>query len=237
MSAIFKREFKSYFTTPIGYIVLAVMMIVHGWAFADVYEAGSPDISYVFTSFLSTLIVFILIPPILTMRSMSEDRRQKVDQVLITSPVSLYSIVLGKFLAILAIFMMGYSMTLVFQIIIAFQGVTVNWLIYIGNVLGVALIGSALIALGIFISSLTESQLVSVVVSVAVASLLSMMDSFASTINVRWVTKVVEWISFTGRFYTFCEGILDYSNAVFFLGFAAVFIFLTVRVLDKRRYS
>ena len=73
MSAIFKREFKSYFTTPIGYIVLAVMMIVHGWAFADVYEAGSPDISYVFTSFLSTLIVFILIPPILTMRSMSED--------------------------------------------------------------------------------------------------------------------------------------------------------------------
>lgn len=237
MSAIFKREFKSYFTTPIGYIVLAVMMIVHGWAFADVYEAGSPDISYVFTSFLSTLIVFILIPPILTMRSMSEDRRQKVDQVLITSPVSLYSIVLGKFFAILAIFMMGYSMTLVFQIIIAFQGVTVNWLIYIGNVLGVALIGSALIALGIFISSLTESQLVSVVVSVAVASLLSMMDSFASTINVRWVTKVVEWISFTGRYYTFCEGILDYSNAVFFLGFAAVFIFLTVRVLDKRRYS
>lgn len=237
MSAIFKREFKSYFTTPIGYIVLAVMMIVHGWAFADVYEAGSPDISYVFTSFLSTLIVFILIPPILTMRSMSEDRRQKVDQVLITSPVSLYSIVLGKFFAILAIFMIGYSMTLVFQIIIAFQGVTVNWLIYIGNVLGVALIGSALIALGIFISSLTESQLVSVVVSVAVASLLSMMDSFASTINVRWVTKVVEWISFTGRYYTFCEGILDYSNAVFFLGFAAVFIFLTVRVLDKRRYS
>ena len=237
MSAIFKREFKSYFTTPIGYIVLAVMIIVHGWAFADVYEAGSPDISYVFTSFLSTLIVFILIPPILTMRSMSEDRRQKVDQVLITSPVSLYSIVLGKFFAILAIFMMGYSMTLVFQIIIAFQGVTVNWLIYIGNVLGVALIGSALIALGIFISSLTESQLVSVVVSVAVASLLSMMDSFASTINVRWVTKVVEWISFTGRYYTFCEGILDYSNAVFFLGFAAVFIFLTVRVLDKRRYS
>ena len=237
MSAIFKREFKSYFTTPIGYIVMAVMMIVHGWAFADVYEAGSPDISYVFTSFLSTLIVFILIPPILTMRSMSEDRRQKVDQVLITSPVSLYSIVLGKFFAILAIFMMGYSMTLVFQIIIAFQGVTVNWLIYIGNVLGVALIGSALIALGIFISSLTESQLVSVVVSVAVASLLSMMDSFASTINVRWVTKVVEWISFTGRYYTFCEGILDYSNAVFFLGFAAVFIFLTVRVLDKRRYS
>jgi ABC-2 type transport system permease protein len=212
------------------------MMISHGWAFADVYKAGSPDISYVFTSFLSTMAIFVLIP-ILTMRSMSEDRRQKVDQVLITSPVSLYSIVFGKFFAILCIFMMGYSMTTVFQIIIAFQGVTVNWLIYIGNILGVLLIGSALIALGIFISSLTESQLVSVVVSFAVSMLLSMLDSLASTVSVNWLTKVVEWISFTGRYYTFCDGILDYSNAVFFIGFTAIFIFLTVRVLDKRRYS
>ena len=236
MKAIFKREFKSYFTTPIGYIVLAVMMIAHGWAFADIYKAGSPDISYVFTSFLSTMAIFVLIP-ILTMRSMSEDRRQKVDQVLITSPVSLYSIVMGKFLATLCIFMMGYSMTVIFQIIIAFQGVTVNWLIYIGNILGVLLIGSALIALGIFISSMTESQLVSVVVSFAVSILLSMLDSLASTVSVSWLTKVVEWVSFTGRYYTFCDGILDYSNAVFFVGFAAVFIFLTVRVLDKRRYS
>ena len=171
------------------------------------------------------------------MRTMSEDRRQKVDQVLITSPVSLYAIVFGKFFATLAIFMLGYSMTFVYQVIIAFQGVTVNWLIYIGNILGVLLIGSALIALGVFISSLTESQLVAAVGSFAASIVLYLMDSIASSIGVSWITKVVEWISFIGRYSAFAQGVIDYSNAVFFIGFTAIFIFLTVRVLDKRRYS
>lgn len=236
MGAIFKREFKSFFTTPIGYVFLALMMFAHGMSFTYMYSAGSADISYIFSTFLSFAAIFLLIP-VLTMRTMSEDRRQKVDQVLITSPVSLYSIVLGKFFATLAIFMLGYTMTFVFQVIVAFQGVTVNWLIYIGNILGVMFIGSALIALGIFISSLTESQIVAAVASFAASILLYIMDSVAESINVKAVTKVVEWISFIGRYNTFATGIIDYSNAVFFLGFTAIFIFLTVRVLDKRRYS
>lgn len=237
MGAIFKREFKSFFTTPIGYIYLAIMMLAQGWAFVDVYSYGSTDIGYIFSTFFSFSAIFLLIP-VLTMRTMSEDRRQKVDQVLITSPVSLYSIVFGKFFATLAIFMLGYSMTFVFQVIIAFQeSVTVNWLIYIGNILGVLLIGSALIAMGIFISSLTESQLVSAVVGFAASIVLYLMDSIATSIGVSWITKAVKWISFIGRYSAFAQGVIDYSNAVFFLGFAAIFIFLTVRVLDKRRYS
>jgi ABC-2 type transport system permease protein len=133
--------------------------------------------------------------------------------------------------------MLGYSMTFVYQVIIAFQGVTVNWLIYIGNILGVLLIGSALIALGVFISSLTESQLVAAVGSFAASIVLYLMDSIASSIGVSWITKVVKWISFIGRYSAFAQGVIDYSNAVFFIGFTAIFIFLTVRVLDKRRYS
>ncbi len=236
MGAIFKREFKAFFTTPLGYAYLSLMMFAHGLSFTDLYSYGSADISYIFSTFFSFAAIFLLIP-ILTMRTMSEDRRQKVDQVLLTSPVSLYSIVFGKFFATLAIFMLGYTMTFVFQIIIAFQDVTVNWLIYIGNILGVLLIGSALIALGIFISSLTESQIVSAIVSFAASILLYMMDSIAQSISIGWITTVVEKISFIGRYNTFAMGIIDYSNAVFFLGFAAIFIFLTVRVLDKRRYS
>ncbi len=236
MKAIFKREFKSFFTTPLGYAYLALMMFAHGMSFADLYKNGSTDISYIFGTFFSFAAIFLLIP-VLTMRTMSEDRRQKVDQVLITSPVSLYSIVFGKFFATLAIFMLGYTMTFVFQVIIAFKALTVNWLVYIGNVLGVLLIGSALIALGIFISSLTESQIVSAIVSFAASILLYLLDSIAESIGIAWFTKAVEKISFIGRYSTFATGVIDYSNAVFFIGFAAVFIFLTVRVLDKRRYS
>ncbi|MBO5746283.1 MAG: ABC transporter [Clostridia bacterium] len=236
MSAIFKREFKAYFTTPIGYVFLALMMFAQGIGFTYMYSAGSTDVSYVFGNFFAFAAIFLLIP-VLTMRTMSEDRRQKVDQVLITSPVSLYAIVLGKFFATLAIFMLGYTMTFVFQVIVAFQGVAVNWLIYVGNILGVAFIGSALIAMGVFISSLTESQLVAAIGSFAASIILYMMDYIADSIGNATVTKVVEMISFTGRYNTFAAGILDYSNAVFFLGFTAIFVFLTVRVLDKRRYS
>ena len=97
--------------------------------------------------------------------------------------------------------------------------------------------GIVLIALGIFISSLTESQIISVVISFAASLVLAMMDNVATMINVPVVTKVIEKISFVGRYNTFCYGIIDYSNIVFFIVFAAIFIFLTVRVLDKRRYS
>lgn len=236
MRAIFKREFKAYFTTPIGYVFLALMMFAHGIGFTYMYGSGSTDVSYIFGNFFAFAAIFLLIP-ILTMRTMSEDRRQKVDQVLITSPVSLYSIVLGKFFATLAIFMLGYTMTFVFQVIVAFQGVPVNWLIYIGNILGVAFIGSALVALGVFISALTESQLVAAVGSFAASIILYMMDYISDSIGNKTISLIVEKISFVGRYNTFAAGILDYSNAVFFLGFTAIFLFLTVRVLDKRRYS
>ena len=236
MSAIFKREFKSFFITPLGYVVIAIMMFFHGLAFTGMYSLGLTDIGYVFGSGFSFVAVYVLIP-ILTMRTMSDDRRQKTDQVLLTSPVGLYSIVFGKFFATLAIFMLSYVTTFVFQIIIAFQDVSINWLLYIGNILGVFLMGAALIALGIFISSLTESQIISVVISFAASLVLAMMDNVATMINVPVVTKVIEKISFVGRYNTFCYGIIDYSNIVFFVGFAAIFIFLTVRVLDKRRYS
>lgn len=234
MSAIFKREFKAYFASPMGYIFLAIMTLFQGLFFSDVYAAGSTDIGVVFAQMITFVFVFI---PVLTMRTMSEDRKQKVDQVLLTSPVSLYSIVLGKFFATLAIFMMGFGITLIFEIIIACQGVSVNLLVYIGNLLGTALMGAALIALGIFISSLTESQLISAVVSFTASMVIYMMDFFGSLINKEWVTKFVESISFIGRYNTFAKGTIDYSNIVFFLAFTAVFVFLTVRVLDKRRYS
>lgn len=234
MGAIFKREFKAYFSSPMGYIVLAIMLFFESSFFAALYSEGSPDISYVFSQ-CNILVLFII--PVLTMRTMSEDRKQKVDQVLLTSPVGLYSIVFGKFFATFAVFMLSFSVTIIFQIIIAFQGVTVNLLTYFGNLLGMALMGGALIAFGIFISSLTESQFISAIGSYAFSILCLSLDFVETLINIPWVTRICEWISVIGRFNAFTSGIIDYSNIVFFVCFAAIFIFLTVRVLDKRRYS
>ena len=115
MSAIFKREFKSYFCTPVGYIVVAALYFFLGLYFSMIYSYGAPSIEVVIVS-MSTVIIFVM--PVITMRLMSEDRRQKVDQALLTAPVSLTSIVLGKFFAALAVFAIGFLPTIIFEIII-----------------------------------------------------------------------------------------------------------------------
>ena len=116
MSAVFKREFKAYFSTPIGYIVLAAFYFFLGLYFYIIYSGGSPYIEACIIA-MSTVAVFTM--PVLTMRLMSEDRRQKVDQALLTAPVKITSVVLGKFLAAFAVFALGFAPTVIFEIIVA----------------------------------------------------------------------------------------------------------------------
>lgn len=233
MLAIFKREFKAYFTSPVGYVVLTLFLVFSGYFFSYMYAEGYPYTAFVFTQ-MFTIVMFAV--PILTMKLMSDDKRQKTDQALLTAPVKLSAIVLGKFFAALCFFLIGFAETLVFQIIIAIVS-TADWATFFGNVVGIILFGSSLIAIGIFISALTESQVVAAISSFAVSLFLILMDTFAQIINVTWVTTVVGWVSFSGRYTTFTEGIMDFANVIFFLSFAALFLFLTVRVLEKKRYS
>lgn len=233
MSAVFKREFKTYFTSPIGYIYLAVCFFFQALDFVSMYSAGYPYIQFLFSNGF-TIVLFTT--PLLTMRLMSEDKRLKTDQLLFTSPCSITGVVLGKFFAAVCVFMLSYSLTFVFQVIMA-ANANVDWMIYLSNILGVALLGMALIALGIFISSLTESQIVAAIISFSAAMLLIYMDSIAEMTKVAFVTTIASAISFLGRYSAFVEGVLDYSNMVFFLSFAALFIFLSVRILDRKRWA
>lgn len=233
MSAIFKRELKNYFSSPLGYVVFTVFALFQGFFFFYMFLFQSGNIADLFSTML-TIIMFIC--PILTMRLMSEDKRLRVDQALLTAPVSLWGIVLGKFLAALTMFGICFTLTLVDQLIFA-MFTTPNWIVYIGNLVGNLLLGSALIAIGIFISSLTESQLVSAVVSYAVVLGVMLMDSIASAVGNETVSKLISSLSFSGRYETFASGVLDFANLIFFLSITAVFLFLTVRMLEKKRWS
>ena len=233
MSAIFKREMRSYFTSPIGYIVVILYTLLYGFFFTRLYQSGMPDMSILF-GYSFTLTLFLM--PVLTMRLFSEERRQKTDQALFTAPVNLSAIVLGKFFAALCVFLLAQVTTLVFELIFAFN-VSVDGIGYFCCLLGSTLAAAALIAVGIFISSLTESQIVAAIGGIGVSILLAIMDTLASTVSVKWLAAAIGWISFSGRFNTFCTGILDYANIAFFLSFTAIFLFLTVRVQEKRRWS
>lgn len=233
MRAVFKREFRSYFSTPIGFIVLAAFYFFLGLYFSLIYSYGSPDIATVIVA-MSTVIVFAM--PILTMRLMSEDRRQKVDQALLTAPVSLTSIVLGKFFAALAVFAIGFAPTLVFEIIVA-SYVTVNIMSYIYALFGMLLLGSALIAIGMFISSLTESAVISAILTLVINILVLYMSSFASMVSVSWIATIIEKAAFITAFENFGQNIFSVADVVYFVSISVAFLFLCVRSLDKRRWA
>ncbi len=249
MSAIFKREFKSYFTTPVGYIVLAAFYFFLGLYFYMIYASGSPEIGAVV---ISTYSVAVFAMPVITMRMMSDDRRQKVDQALITAPVKLTSIVMGKYLAALSVFALAFAPTVIFEIIIASK-VSVNLFSYLYPLLGILLLGGALIAIGMFISSLTESPAISAILTLVINILVLYMSSFASMVSVPEGSETFfgkMWSSIVSGFATalekagfitvvenFMDNIFSVVDVVYFLSIIAVFIFLSVRSLEKRRWS
>lgn len=237
MSAIFRRELRAFFTNPIGYVVLAVLFAISGFFFFSYnLVGGSADLSYVYDSLFS---IVLLALPFLTMRLFSEEKRQKTDQALLTAPTGLTGIVLGKFLATLVLFIIGLSMTLVFAVVIASQpGTSVDWLMIIGNFLGLTLVGGLIIAIGVFISCLTESQIVAAIGTLAVSLLLMCIDLLGSLFgSVDWLTTVSSFLSVTSRFSDFTAGLIYYDNIIFFLSLQALFLFLTVRVLDSKRWN
>ncbi len=233
MTAIFKREFKSYFSTPVGYIVLAAFYFFLGLYFSLIFSYGSPYIENVVMT-MSTIIIFVM--PIITMRLMSEDKRQKVDQALLTAPVSLTAIVMGKFLAAMSVFALGFAPTIIFEIIVI-SYVSVNIMGFIYSLLGILLLGGALIAIGMFISSLTESTVISAIITFIVNILVLYLTSFASMINIEWLANIVNRLAFITVFENFGENIFSISDIVYFLSIIAVFLFLCIRSLEKKRWA
>lgn len=234
MGAIYKRELKTYFNSMMGMVFIAVFFFFSGlYFFAYSLMMGTASLSGVFDNMF--LIVLLLIP-ILTMRIMSEERHNKTDQALLTAPVNLFSIVIGKFLAAFTVFIIAMSINIIYGLVLTIFG-NPDWLSIIANFIGQALLGAAFIAIGIFISSLTESQVIAAVCTFGVSLLIILTDSLVQLIGNEWLIKVVDWISFNTRYNSFAYGVINISNIVFFLSVCAIFIFLTIRVLDRRRWN
>lgn len=249
MIAIFKREFKSYFTTPIGYIVLAAYFFFLGMFFHSSYSYGSPDIASCITG---TSIIAAFILPVLTMRLMSEDRRQKVDQILLTSPVKVGNIVLGKYLAAFAVYAIAFTPTIIFEIIFA-SLIEVNVLTYLYALLGAFLFGGVLIAIGMLFSALTESPAIAAMLSLLANVAIMVMEIFASYITVPtgaegffsklwagflgFIVALLEKMSLVNVFNEFASNIFSVSDVVYLFSLIFVFVFLSVRTLEKRRWS
>ena len=234
MSAIIKRELSSYFNSAIGYIVLAVFYFFSGLFFyMYCLLSNTTSMSYVF---LSMLMVVMLVIPIITMKSFSEERKQKTDQALLTAPISLTEMVLGKFFGAFLLYCICNAIYVLYAVILSFYA-TPDWAVFLTTMLGMLLMVGALIAIYLFISALTESQVIAAVVSIGIGLLIYMLDSLSNIFNVDWLTNFLRNISFDAHFTNFINGIINLTSVVFFLSVIAIFLFLCVRVFEKRRWS
>lgn len=234
MNAIFKREFKAYFTSPIGWVFLGAFFVFSGICFyVGVLLMQSTQVESVIMSMFS-IVMFLI--PIITMRLFSEDKRQKTDQALLTAPINLLPMIMGKLLAAFAIYALAFSITFVYAVIISCYG-EVSWSLYFSNLLGILLLGAAMIPIGGLISSLTENQVVSAIGSFLIMLVLSFVDTLATLVPYEWLQKVILGVSVYNRYNDFALGQLDYADMIFFLSVGAVFVFLTVRVFEKKRWA
>ena len=234
MTAVYKRELRSYFTSMVGYVFIAILIFFVGIYFmAYNLFGGYPSFGYVL---LSCTIIFMVAVPILTMRSMAEDRRGKTDQLLLTSPVSLTGIVLGKYLAMVTVLLVPILLICFCPLIIAMNGSATLTADY-AAILAFFCMGCVYIAVGMFVSALTESQIISAVSTFAVLLILYLWDDLTGFLPSA-LGDLLSAFSFTQTFYNFVQySMFDLGGVVLYLSLAGLFVFLTIQGLQKRRWS
>lgn len=236
MFAIFKRDFRSLFHSVTGWVFIGVL-----WFFVGIYTA-----SYVFLSLSNSLVnamtactmAFLVLIPILAMRSFSEERHQKTDQLILTAPVSVGRVVLGKFLALAAILTIGVLGLCLYLPVMAHFG-TISLSLNLTALLGVWLYGLACIAICVFISSLTESTMIAAVLSFGALLLLLLMGGLENITSqsLPALSKVLGWLNVDSRYENFLDGTLDLDSVIYLVSVIVLFLFFTTQVIQKRRYT
>ena len=232
MTAIFWKEVKSYFYSPMAYILIGLFILLTSIFFF-------PNLTYSYGDFTGNLsnmgFILLFIVPILTMRILAEDRKNGTEVLLITSPASITSMVVGKYLAACFVFLIMTVLTFIYPIVLLAFGATFTPML-VGGYIGFILLGATFISVGVFASSLTENQIIAVVISFV--SLLIMWLAGSLTTMVGGIAaKILGWFSLMTRYEDFSRGILGLGPVVYYLSFIAVFLFLTIRVIEKRRWS
>ena len=233
MKAIFKKELKSYFTSPVGYVYMAVYFAFASLIFSSLILYGISDMQSVFASL--TLSFFII--PVITMKTIAEEKKAKTDQLLLTAPISVCDIVIGKILAAFTMYAIPTLCTAVFAIIFEIFG-SVSWNTVVSSYIGLLLIGLIYVSAGVFISSITENQIIAAVVSFAFVLFASVYDSFIVPLFENEVVySIFNWFSINMRFSDFYYGIISFETVVYYLSLIALFAVLTVNGIEKRRFQ
>ncbi|MCD7959964.1 MAG: ABC transporter permease [Ruminococcus sp.] len=241
MFALYKKELQSYFLSPIAYFVIAFFIATFSLTFImEIASVTSSTYEFSFASiFYVNLFYFIILLPLLTMRTFSEERKNGTETLLLSSPLNVTQIVMAKFLATATVLLVMLVVSIVFPLITTMYG-RVIWSSLVCTYIGFFLFGLVCISLGILVSSLTEMPIIAILISELCMLLLLLMDNLGATgfiSSIPVLSDVVDWFSTETKFDVFSQGLIQISDLVGFLTEIIVFLSWTIISIEKRRWS
>ena len=234
MNTIRKREMQGYFYTPVGYVFIGVFLTVSSVLFyMQILRQRSGDLP----NFIAEMCyLWMLLCPVLTMRLLAEEKQKKTDQLLLTSPVSLPGIVIGKYLAAVTILLITAGLTLLFALVVALYGRVYPAELAV-NYLGFILQGCAFAAMDLFLSGCAATPVTAAVLAFGANFLLWILDLLENAVSVEWISGILRFFSLYARNEPFLMGQLSFAGVLFDLSFIAFFLVLTVFRLDRKRFG
>ncbi len=232
MVTITKREFKSYFNSPVAYIVISAFLVILGIRFFVPFFAQDRVSLRGFFSQVPFLFIFFI--PAITMRLVAEEKRSGTIEMLITMPVRDVDVILGKFIASLMFLLVALILTLPYAITVSNFG-NLDWGPVWGGYLGLVLMGAACLSMGLLASAWSENQIVAFVVTFFASMLFMTIDMFVMFVPAQ-LSPVFEYLSFTAHFRNMARGMIDSRDVVFFMSFAVLSLFLAFRSLESRQW-
>lgn len=231
--AIAGKELRSYFVTPVAYVIVAFWLAALGVFFWRTVPNGNQLTMVPVFNVLPILL--LLIAPALTMRLLAEEQRAGTLELLLTSPVQDWAVVIGKFLGAFGLFVSMTALTLFYPLLLVLFRGDPDWGPIWAGYVGLLLMGMAFMAVGLFASALTNNQMVSSVIAFVILLVFFIMGVISENFS-PGVKDLLGKLSLSDRFYDFPRGVVDLKSVVYYLSFTGVVLFLTVQVLEARRY-
>ncbi len=228
---IFKKEFQSYFVSPIAYIVISIFLIVTGWFFFSTFFLYKQAELRNFFSLLPITFAFVI--PAITMRLFSEERNLGSYEILLTLPVSFLDIIVGKFLAAVAMVSIMLAPTLSYPIFITFLG-DLDWGLVVGGYLGAILLGATYCAVGLFASSLSKNQIIAFITGMAICFALTLIDKILFFIPPR-ILGFFQYLGASYHFDNISKGIIDFRDILYFVSISFITLYGTNLIMQEKK--
>jgi ABC-2 type transport system permease protein len=235
MWAVCSKELQLYFFNPTSYFAIAVYVLLSSIMFYVSFVVYQPSIIDYRLVLGDTMFMLLIVIPLLTMRLMSEEFRQGTDELLLTSPVTATEIVLGKYLASLGLLIVLLLCNMVYPLTMSFFGKLDMTLLAL-SVLGVFLLGAAMMAIGLFASSLSQHQMVSAVIAFVILLMLWLIDSLASGATGSSLQQWLSPFSLSGRMNNLIKGVLHGPDLLYYITLAALFLILSIQIVERKRW-